>query len=603
MKTKLFSLALALLMSVSLFAQSGTCGPNLTWTLQNGVLTISGSGVMTKYSYGSNVPWYSYRQSITSVVIGDSVTSIGDRAFSGCSGLTSITIPNSVTSIGDYAFYSCSGLKSVTIPNSVTSIGESAFSYCSGLTSVTMGNGVTSIGGSAFMGCSGLTSVTIPDSVTSVGNSAFNCCSGLTSVAIGNSVTSIGGYAFYGCSELIYVTIKSDFIVKKEYSYNDNIKNIFGSQVSEYIIGDSVTSIGNSAFRNCSGLTSVTIPNSVTSIGESAFRGCSGLTSVTIPNSVTSIGNYAFYGCSTLQTIYLKSSTPSQLVYDVFGNTGLTNIYVPCGALNTYQNAEGWSSYASYIKNEPSIIQGVPLVEGTGSVNIPKTICEDTIEAIPAFGYHFVQWTDGSTDNPRVINPEIEATYIADFAVNKSGTCGDGLLLTWTYDSDNKILTISGNCTFNSNIYYGMEAPSEMTSLVIEDSVQSIGANAFYSISTLTSVTLGQDVSRIRENAFYNCENLTVIRNYRSTPATVYSTTFEGVDKYACTLYVPEGSVNMYSAATGWRDFYNIQGFDPESAIENVSEESTTRKLLRNGQLYILLPDGTRFDATGRKVE
>ena len=161
-----------------------------------------------------------------------SVTSIGDYAFNGCSGLTSITIPNSVTSIEYEAFNGCSGLTSVTvdsgnthydsrnncnaiiekatntliagcmntiIPNSVTNIGRSAFRGCSGLTSVTIPNSVTSIGYCAFHGCSGLTSVTIPNSVTSIEYEAFNGCSGLTSITIPNSVTSIGESAFYGC--------------------------------------------------------------------------------------------------------------------------------------------------------------------------------------------------------------------------------------------------------------------------------------------------------------------------------------------------------------------------------------------------------------------
>ena len=126
------------------------------------------------------------------------VTSIGDGAFEGCSGLTSVTIGNSVTSIGDYAFSVCSGLTSVTIPNSVTSMGDYAFFRCYGLTSVTIPNSVTSIGSSAFESCKGLTSVTIPNSVTSIGKEAFSCCSGLTSVTIGNSVTSIGGGCFQG---------------------------------------------------------------------------------------------------------------------------------------------------------------------------------------------------------------------------------------------------------------------------------------------------------------------------------------------------------------------------------------------------------------------
>ena len=172
---------------------------------------------------------------LTSVTIPNSVTTIGEEVFGNCSRLNSVivdknngtydsrdncnaiiktstnklivgckntTIPNSVTSIGDRAFYGCSELTSVTIPNSVTSIGESAFYGCSGLTSAIIGNSVKSIGESAFDSCSGLTSVTIGNSVTSIGQEAFCGCSGLTSVTIGNSVTSIGEIAFYGCSGL-----------------------------------------------------------------------------------------------------------------------------------------------------------------------------------------------------------------------------------------------------------------------------------------------------------------------------------------------------------------------------------------------------------------
>ena len=216
---------------------------------------------------------------LTSVTIPNSVTTIGEEVFGNCSRLNSVivdknngtydsrdncnaiiktstnklivgckntTIPNSVTSIGDRAFYGCSELTSVTIPNSVTSIGESAFYGCSGLTSAIIGNSVKSIGESAFDSCSGLTSVTIGNSVKSIGEGAFRYCSGLTSVTIPNSVTFIGEDA---CSGLTSVTI-----------------------------GNSVTSIGQEAFCGCSGLTSVTIGNSVTSIGEIAFYGCSGLT-------------------------------------------------------------------------------------------------------------------------------------------------------------------------------------------------------------------------------------------------------------------------------------------------------------------------------------
>ena len=230
----------------------------------------------------------------TAIVVKEGTTEIADKAFYECSGLTSVEIPSSVTSISSSAFSGCSGLTSIELPNSVTNIGSSVFYGCSGLTSLSIPNSVTSIGGSAFYGCSGLTSVTIPNSVTTIGGSAFSGCSGLTSVEIPNSVTSIGNSAFSSCSGLTSVTINSNSIISKTYSSESNLKNIFGSQVKSYIIGDGVTSIGGYAFYKCSGLTSVTIPNSVTSIGSYAFYGCSGLSSFTLPDNITQLYSNSF---------------------------------------------------------------------------------------------------------------------------------------------------------------------------------------------------------------------------------------------------------------------------------------------------------------------
>ena len=145
---------------------------------------------------------------LTEYRIPDSVTKIGDCAFSDCAGLTSITIPDSVTAIGEFAFSYCDSLISVTIPDSVTAIGEFAFFDCEGLISVDIPDSVTEIGESAFSCCKGLTSVTIPDSVTEIGNKAFSCCKGLTSVTIPDSVTEIGEDAFSGCTSLISIYCK-----------------------------------------------------------------------------------------------------------------------------------------------------------------------------------------------------------------------------------------------------------------------------------------------------------------------------------------------------------------------------------------------------------
>lgn len=291
---------------------------------------------------------------LTSVTIPESVTSIGNYAFNQCSSLTSITIPTSVTSIGNFAFFSCSSLTSVTIPKGVTSIGYSAFNDCSSLTSVIISEDVTSIGNSAFFGCSSLTSVTISEGVTSIGHSAFYDCSNLTSVAIPASVTSIGDFLFTGCSSLTSVTVDEGNPV---YDSRDNCNAIIETASNTLIMGcqntiipESVTSIGNSAFYDCIGLTSVNISEGVTSIGAYAFTGCSSLTSIAIPESVTSIGNEAFAWCESLTSVYSWIEDPFRIDNkDIFdGIDHNATLYVPKGTTSVY-TLRGWTAYFSHV--------------------------------------------------------------------------------------------------------------------------------------------------------------------------------------------------------------------------------------------------------------
>lgn len=276
-------------------------------------------------------------------IIPNSVTSIGDGAFSGCNGLTSVTIPNSVTSIGNSAFYGCSGLTSVTIPNSVTSIGNSAFQECSGLTSVAISNSVTFIGDGAFSGCSGLTSVTIPNSMTSIGNSAFEGCSSLSSITFSNSITNIGEKAFLNTG---WYNNQSDgplFLNKWLLGYKGDYPK------GKITIPNGIKGIAKKAFYDCKDIYSVTIPYSVTDIGDYAFAGCYGLTDFICYAEVPPSAIDIFSSGITIKPIVLirKKKIPFSKV-----DISKVTLYVPNSSLSVYKETSPWSDFGNIVSLE-----------------------------------------------------------------------------------------------------------------------------------------------------------------------------------------------------------------------------------------------------------
>ena len=337
---------------------------------------------------------------VTEIIIPDYVTSIGHSAFSRCESLASVTIPDSVTTIGSFAFSSCKSLTSITIPDSITTIEESTFSYCESLASVTIPDSVTTIGKSAFSGCDSLVYVTIPDSVTEIRSYAFNSCDSLASVTLGSGVANIYSSAFEYCYKLKEVINNSLFLnikpgsssdggigyyaleVHRGESKIDNVNNYLfytldgvnyligyvgndkalilpesydglDYEICKYSfrdcngltsvsIGNGVTRIGARAFEHCPSLADVTIGNGVKSIGEYAFANCASLTSITVPDNVCDIDEGAFCFCPNLTSVTIPDSVTS-LGNGAFSNC--TNLTIYCEAAS---QPDGWATHWNY---------------------------------------------------------------------------------------------------------------------------------------------------------------------------------------------------------------------------------------------------------------
>ena len=341
---------------------AGQCGDNLYWVYNPSTttLTITGTGDMYDYAAANTSAWHSYKFDITSVVLPDGITHIGDYAFYYCDALPSITIPNSVITIGKQAFQFCDALTSIIIPASVTGIGENAFNQCANLATLTFAAGVTSIGDGAFWGCSALTDVTVNWTNLSGITTHADAFYGLTLANVNLHVPA-GTYATYAatapwngfkildpscygqCGDNLYwsynpttttLTITGSGAMNS-YSYGA-LKGApwysYRSSITSIVLPDGLTTIGDYAFIQCT-ITSITIPESVTSIGtnafeyshltsieikssefnigKEAFRACNDLSSVTIRNSAATIGTKAFYHCENITFVIIQNSEVS----------------------------------------------------------------------------------------------------------------------------------------------------------------------------------------------------------------------------------------------------------------------------------------------------
>ncbi len=314
-----FALVCALLLFVMPMDHAKATEGGISWRTEGDTLYIEGVGAMTDVAEGGQAPWYSHKEHVTKIVIGEGITSIGARSFSdfsrvreavisttvmgvgdyafrGCTALEAAPLPKAVTALGDGAFLSCIALQSIEIPEGCGHIGAYAFAHCEKLSRAVLPTAVSYLGDYAFFGAASLQAVQLPATLTAVPNACFRDCISLVSVVLPSGMERIGNYAFYGCASLTECLLPAKVQDVGSYAF-------YKTGLQRADLPDGVTVVGEYAFSSCEKLTTVTLPGRLRELPKGVFAGDKKLTGVTLPEALESIGDEAFSYCLALEEI------------------------------------------------------------------------------------------------------------------------------------------------------------------------------------------------------------------------------------------------------------------------------------------------------------
>ena len=414
---------------------NGTLDGDIQWTLESGILEITGEGVLDC----DNAPWEDSIEEIQEIVIGEGITEIGDSAFSRYENLQVVTLPEGLETIGKRTFSNCKKLESIDFPESVTAIESHAFYGCTSLTEIELPVLLESLGDSAFYGCTGITKVWVPKSlkgdepsviVSSFGNcdaletieweegitripaNLFENCTGLREVVIPESVTEIEGDAFNGCINLERVVLPEGLETIRERTFS-NCKKLESIDFPE-----SVTAIESHAFYGCTSLTEIELPVLLESLGDSAFYGCTGITKVWVPKSLKgdepSVIVSSFENCDALETIEWEEGItriPANLFEDC---TGLKEVVIP----ESVTEIEGDAFSSCQNLTMVTIGKNVTVIADSAFSDCPNLViyCESGSEAqryaeaqgisYEFFDGHIHQFTEWTIERPADYNQD-----------------------------------------------------------------------------------------------------------------------------------------------------------------------------------------------------
>jgi hypothetical protein len=526
------------------------------WFFEDGRLYLFGTGSMIDYMLTDGVPvngtttapWFDFRESIEAVYIDESLTSIGDYAFYGCSSLSEIYIPENIKRIGYCAFCGCSSLAAIDLPPSVTQLGNYAFYNCSSLSDVSLPDSMQSIGNAAFSNCSALETIAIPNGVATLNSGLFNDCSHLTDVTLPDTLTLIDTQAFFGCSAL------------------ENIS-----------IPNSVTKIGNTAFYNCRSLKSITIPDSVTEINFWAFKFCTSLEEVTIGKNVTQMAVDVFEKSPAITSITVS---PENTAFHMAGNCLISN--------QTKYLIYALDSFEIPADGSVEVIPGFMFEQrNLGDFFLPKSV-----KKISTWAFWFTKintlYYEGSYEEFEAIEgvtnlkrncTSIRRIHYGVDAVLCEGNCGgegDGSNLTYTLTT-NGLLTIRGTGAMMDNPPW-VSKMSNIHEVDIGAGVTTIGRSAFIG-ATLTDVYLPDGVTTIGTYAFV-CrlssiripESLTSVGYYAFQESSLRTVYYAGTEAQWAEISIADANGPLEWATI----YYNVHDHAPAAASVREHEVAAT---------------------------
>ena len=524
MKKKLLSILLVLSLMLALvpaaFAvepASGTCGAegdgsNVTWTLDaSGTLTFTGTGAIRDYA-SSAPPW---RYSAVTVVVGEGITRLGERALADCAQVRSVSLPSTLTDIGAHALSDCKRLTDISFPDGLKTIGEWALSDCEALPAVTLPAGIETIGDRAFLGCSKLASVTVPEGLTHLGTYLFVGDQALKNITLPQSMTTLDDGLFFSCG-IETVTIPDGITtIGKEAFAVSGVTGITipagvttvgdeafaGSHLTSITVPATIRTSGKNLFKACRDLRTAVLAEGITRVSDGMFRDCTNLADVTLPQTLTAIAQRAFSGCTELEHITLPEAAVKYGAY-VFSGTYLTDIRFPAGT--SYLGKGALSSMP--------VLQQITLPDGLTTCGAELLSKNPALKSVrlPA-GLTAVSdgMFSGCTALQSIDLPDTVA-YIGESAFS-----GCTALTDLTFPA--------GLESFGREALQGC---SSLTEITVPTGVHALPEAVFSGCSRLVNVNLPEGLTSIGPTAFQSCINLREISIPDSVQA-IHGSAFE----------------------------------------------------------------------------